>query len=178
MTTNGSFQEVLGKLTGRIFNGRSRSMNGSRVSQSGLTLIEVMVALLVLSIGLAGVAILHLSSMRYAHSSYYSSIASTAALDLEERLWIVAAENEDSCVTSGQVDDVITALLNRWSGTDANRVVIPNLQINDVDVNVVTGQYTDVSVILRWADNRFGEDLTEEFSYNARVACYFPPDDD
>jgi len=46
----------------------------------GFTLIEVLIALAVLSIGLAGMAALQLSSLQYTHSAHYRSLATTIAL--------------------------------------------------------------------------------------------------
>jgi prepilin-type N-terminal cleavage/methylation domain-containing protein len=47
--------------------------------ERGFTLIEVLIALLVLTIGLVGMAALHMTSLKNAHSSYYRSIASSVA---------------------------------------------------------------------------------------------------
>ncbi|MFU8832281.1 MAG: type IV pilus modification protein PilV [Wenzhouxiangella sp.] len=75
--------------------------------QSGLTLLEVLIALLVLSIGLVGMASLHLTSLQASHSSYYRSIASTISLNIEERLWQMA---NDTLTDPGQciTDDLLT----------------------------------------------------------------------
>ena len=79
-------------------------------SQRGLTLLEVLIALLVLSIGLIGAAVLTVQSLQNTHSALYTSLASAAALDLEERLWIDLGRIEhphDSIPTvgrRGQVD--------------------------------------------------------------------------
>lgn len=72
-----------------------RGIPGSRFAR-GLSLIEILVALLVLSIGLAGMAALHLNSLKNVSSSYYRSLASTIALDYEERLWLEAARLADT----------------------------------------------------------------------------------
>lgn len=75
--------------------------------QSGLTLLEVLIALLVLSIGLVGMASLHLTSLQASHSSYYRSIASTISLNIEERLWQIANDtltDPGDCIT----DDLLT----------------------------------------------------------------------
>ena len=50
---------------------RQKRLNGApaKPPQTGLTLIEVLIALVVLSIGLAGLASMHLSSVQYVHSS-------------------------------------------------------------------------------------------------------------
>lgn len=54
--------------------------------QSGMTLIEVLVALLVFSIGILGVAMLQLNALKYTDSSMRSMHASFIANDLFERI--------------------------------------------------------------------------------------------
>jgi type IV pilus assembly protein PilV len=156
----------------------------------GLTLIEVMVALLVLSIGLVGIAALHLNSLRNAHSAYYSSIASSIALDFEERLWLSAAEKgSTACVDQDDVDAIADALDALWTGAGFNPangvpMVIPGLQITAGTVNYGPDEYswTEVPLTVRWEDERFTDQNQagfEQFNYTARVVCYNPdPDDD
>jgi len=57
---------------------------GSR--QAGVTLIEVLVALLVFSIGVLGVAMLQLSALRHTDSALHSTQISFIAQDLLERV--------------------------------------------------------------------------------------------
>jgi hypothetical protein len=78
----------------------------------------VLVALLVLAIGLVGIASLHIAGLRNAHSSYYTSIASSAALDFEERLWLAMTDINEGCIDPDTVDDIIddsgNGLGRRW----------------------------------------------------------------
>jgi prepilin-type N-terminal cleavage/methylation domain-containing protein len=97
--------------------------------QRGVSLIEVLVTLLVLSIGLVGIALLHLNSLKFAHSSYYTSVASSAAVDLEERLWVALGSGVGGCLDSGDVSGVIEALENLWSDADASRVGVPGMTV-------------------------------------------------
>ena len=156
--------------------------------QRGLTLIEVLIALLVLSIGLAGIAALHLTALRNVHSSYYTSIASSAALDLEERLWLAASGLEEGCLTDGEVRGVVSALQQQWSSAEAGQVTIPGLAIDDDDIAVSNGRlsgdsdsdfWTEVSIAMTWSGERFGEE-DEVFRYATRVICspVVPDDDD
>ena len=57
-----------------------------RVRQSGLTLIEILVALLILSIGLLGMARLQAASLRANHNAYLRSQAVILAYDAVERM--------------------------------------------------------------------------------------------
>ena len=54
--------------------------------QRGFTLIEAMVALVVLSIGLLGMASMQVGALRLSTSAYYRSIAATKASELAERM--------------------------------------------------------------------------------------------
>lgn len=168
-------------------NERALSINGQK--SKGLTLIEVMVALLVLSIGLVGIAALHLNSLSNAHSAYYSSIASSIALDFEERLWLsAAAKGSTACVDQADATAIANELLELWDGTGFNPdngvpMVIPGLQV--IAGTVVPGpeeySWADVPLTVRWVDRRFGDEDdagVELFNYTARVMCYVPDPDD
>ena len=159
-----------------------RFKNGSAMNAGGLTLIEVLVTLLILSIGLVGFAVLHLTSLKNSHSSYYASIASTIALDLEERLWLRAAEKGSTgCVTEDDVGGIISALMVLW-GSDNKEVgamIIPGLKLTPGPVDTPAGEntWTEVPLTVTWADARFEENdaaLIEQFDYQARVLCYSP----
>ena len=52
----------------------------------GFALIEVLVAVVVLSVGILGVLALQLNALAYSHSAYVTSVASVQAMDLEERM--------------------------------------------------------------------------------------------
>ena len=56
-------------------------------AQRGFSLIEALVALVVLSVGLMGVAAMQLKALQSANTGYQHSLASVAAVDAQERLW-------------------------------------------------------------------------------------------
>ena len=56
-------------------------------SQRGFSLLEALIALVVLSIGLIGVAAMQLKALQSANAGYQRSVASVAAVDAQERLW-------------------------------------------------------------------------------------------
>lgn len=146
--------------------------------QRGLTLIEVLIALLVLSIGLVGIALLHVKSLQFAHSSYYASVASAAALDLEERLWVALASRQDGCLDSQDVEDVLDALEGLWVEQDPARVAVPGMQIQPRTA-VFTPLFTEVPITLAWTDARFVDpSANSTFSFSARTVCFEPEDDD
>ncbi|BBI64304.1 hypothetical protein HSBAA_56100 [Vreelandella sulfidaeris] len=85
--------------------------------QYGFSLIEALIALLVLSIGLIGVAAMQLKALQSANAGYQRSVASVAAVDAQERLWaqLVALNSGETCedidrlaVEEGWKDDWFT----------------------------------------------------------------------
>ena len=73
-------------------------------SEAGLTLIEVLVALVVLSIGMLGLAALQASGIKFNHDSYLRSQATNLAYDVIERMRI----DEDKA-TANNFSDTYTA---------------------------------------------------------------------
>jgi len=65
--------------------------------QSGFTLIEALVALLVLSIGLLGAAAMQLKALQGAQSGYQRAVVSLAAQDAVERLWAQFDSEHNEC---------------------------------------------------------------------------------
>lgn len=168
----------------------------------GFTLIEVLIALLVLTIGLVGMAALHLTSIQSAHSSYYRSVASSVALDFEERMWQRGAEVLDSpgeCLTAADLDAVSSDIVAQWSiavgnepETGPNRVGIPNLNVamgdirpgsrtrNASDGGTWADRWIDLTLTLTWTETRFAADnaTVERFDYATRMPCvseFTPP---
>ena len=72
--------------------------------QRGFSLIEALIALVVLSIGLIGVAAMQLKALQSANAGYQRSVASVAAVDAQERLWAQMAT-----LNSGQTCEDIAA---------------------------------------------------------------------
>ncbi|WP_285418218.1 type IV pilus modification protein PilV [Pseudomonas sp. efr-133-TYG-5] len=59
---------------------------GSKQAQQGMTLIEVLVALLILTVGLLGAAAVQLNALKYTDSSRMTSQASFIAYDMLDRI--------------------------------------------------------------------------------------------
>lgn len=108
-------------------------------SQSGVSLIEVMVALVVLSIGLLGIALLQIRALQSTHAAYQATLASIMATDAEERLWLDRAE--------GVVDPAAGRLENwstEWGG------VLP------ATASTITADAANVyEIVVSWSDSRF-----------------------
>jgi type IV pilus assembly protein PilV len=58
----------------------------SRRPQSGFTMLEVLVSMLVIAVGLLGMAGLQIQSLRQGQSAYYRSVATQLAYDMSDRM--------------------------------------------------------------------------------------------
>jgi type IV pilus assembly protein PilV len=160
-----------------------------RRTQSGLSILEVLIALAVLSIGLAGLALMHMNALQYVHSAYYRSLASAIALDFEERLWLQLADDTvTDCPDPTATGDAYTELLadwktrtafgdSGWPGFGPSRLAsIRNLTITPGSLTGTT--FAEVPVTITWTDARFDDDnsitdesATESYVYNVRLLC-------
>lgn len=158
-----------------------------RRAKLGFSLLEVLIALLVISIGLAGIAGMHIFSLQSAHSSYQSTLASVIALDLEERLW--EALGNDAVNGCPDFADVVGNLNDHWDRSGAPTVPTgrgatwPSAELARLpvfSVNLVGNtnpaspdletEWIQGTIRIQWAETRFGES-TEQFTYTARVPC-------
>lgn len=71
-------------------------MGQSMLRQRGFSLIEALIALLVLSLGLVGVAAMQLKALQSATAGYQRSVVTLAAVDAQERFWAVLAQLPDT----------------------------------------------------------------------------------
>ena len=78
--------------------------------QQGLSLIEVLIALVVLAFGLMGVAAMQIKALQSATEGYQRSVVTLAAVDAQERLWAQLAQ-ETSC------DDMVDNILSDWQSS-------------------------------------------------------------
>lgn len=122
----------------------------SKFKISGFTLLEVLVTLVIMSIGLLGLLSLQLRSLQYTHSSYQRTLASIYAKDAAERMW-----TNLSNPTSVSLPTLPTGWSITITPTPAATPTYPNyLQPDTYDVTVT------------WVDQRFGSNT---YSFNQRV---------
>nr|WP_232230312.1 type IV pilus modification protein PilV [Halomonas sp. 1513] len=129
----------------------------SKAMSKGFTLIEALIALLVLSIGMLGVAAMQLNALQGAHAAYQRSIASLAAQDAQERLW--ASMSDLQCPDQSIVNGIGGEWHSQWSE------YLPGLSESPV------GPPSDCEFIITiaWDEERFEEDGRESFSYVVRL---------
>jgi len=129
-------------------------------SARGFTLIEALVALVVLSIGMLGVAAMQLKALQGAHAAYQRSIASLAAQDAQERLWAeLAGKTSLECLTSAEVGNALSG----WLGADWGDF-LPGF--SQSTISPASG--CEFTVAVRWEERRFGG-VVEVFEYTVRL---------
>jgi hypothetical protein len=133
---------------------------------------------------------MHMNSLKYAHSAYYRSIASAAALDLEERLWLRIGDTSVlDCPDTSNAGAAYAGLVadwrdrlelpdDHWSGFDTRVTQIRNLTITPGTLTKTT--FAEIPITLTWTDTRFDdtsdesvydESSTETYVYTIRMLC-------
>ncbi|PAU74335.1 type IV pilus modification protein PilV [Halomonas salipaludis] len=131
-------------------------------AQAGFTLIEALVALLVLSIGMLGVAVMQLKALQGAHAAYQRSLASLAAQDAQERLWAVMANAPDELVCPSWEE------AQNIGGSSWHAQWVAFLpELNSSPVSDSGGCQFDISV--GWSDRRFENEDAPVFEYTIRL---------
>jgi len=124
----------------------------------GFTLIEALVALVVLSIGLLGVAALQLTSLRSNHSSAMRSQATFLAYDIIDRMRAnreaaVAGDYDIALGTDSDADTLAGDDLDAWKQNIAR--TLPAID-NEGEAEPADGSVerngTIFTVTIRWAD--------------------------
>lgn len=129
-------------------------------SMGGFTLLEVLVALLVLSFGFLGIAAMQIKSMQAAHVSYQRSIASLAAQDAGERLWAELANNPPVCPTSDTGDAWSVAWYDEWSQHLTGLIH---------DADTMAKSDCTYTVTVEWVDDRFTGEVVSNLVYVLRL---------
>ena len=152
----------------------------------GFTLIEVLVTIVLLAIGLLGLAGLQAFSLKNSHGSFYRSIASQQAADMADRI----AANQKG-VTGGYYDNLSAtiptnpncintttpctaqqvAVTDQYQWLRANAVVLPNGSgtvciINPGTGNCVTytaGATRIFRITVSWTERTDDDNVTQSF---------------
>ncbi len=140
-------------------------MRAERCHRSrGFSLIEALIALLVLSIGMLGAAAIQLNALQGAHIAYQRSIATLAAQDAQERLWAQMAKG------GGCPDWSDARELNELDWNDAWSGYLPGFaDASSVDPET-SGSNADCkfTITISWAEAR-SADENPEFTYHVRL---------
>ncbi len=128
--------------------------------QAGFSLLEVMIAMLILAFGALGQAVLQLKTLQSSHSAYQRGIANIIAADTVERIWANAAATAP--MTMAQIQQQVQ---EKWSLSDNNNVTLPGLTTTIIAPGAGNNLFT---VQVTWTENRFGNN-NSTFSYSFRM---------
>lgn len=141
----------------------------------GFTLIEALVAILVLSIGLLGIAGMQLKALQSSHVSFQRTIASLAAQDAGERLWVELGLHGRRCPNpnseyfeeTDEDGNLINPLVHITSWETDWSVHLP---LRDIDlVGFEEDDECEYSILVGWEDERFVGEEVSELSYRIRL---------
>ncbi|WP_258396611.1 type IV pilus modification PilV family protein [Onishia taeanensis] len=151
----------------------SRQLQGCRRHMNGFTLVEALVALLVLSIGLLGVAGMQLKAQQSAHIGYQRSVATLAAVDAQERAWKYLAESvehycpgEDSS-DPNSLSKIESAWMSTWLTGSGKILRDAGSLLRDTDKDGSPLEVCEYEVIVKWEERRAEGD--GNFTYRFRL---------
>lgn len=130
--------------------------------QQGMTLLEVLIALIVLSIGLLSIASLQLRSVQFSHASYERSMAVISANDMVERLWAGACALYEGDPDERIETDEWQAVTLAWQQDNAGSI---QGWTGAVERNDARPELFEVSI--QWRDRI--DDTQHQFTYLTRV---------
>ncbi len=150
-------------------------------NQSGFTMIEVLISMIILAIGLLGLAGLQSNSLRFNNSAYLRSQASYLAIDIADKMRanqdaIIAGsfdnidadgDNYDigTCYDAGAVcttDQMATSAIAQWE--DLLVQLLPS-----GNATVTQGVNSTFRVVITWVDNTADpDDNTKTFTTSFR----------
>lgn len=123
----------------------------SREISRGFTLLEVLVTLIVISIGLLSIAQLQARALQFSYASLQRTVATVQVNDLVERMWTGICDDDNfptQIFTDWQADSETQALLPQW----------------DADFDDDLAPIYRVTIF--WSENRIEEALQSlEFSF-------------
>ncbi len=124
-------------------------------SSRGFTLVEILVALVILSIGLLGIAALQLRSLQNSHASFERSIASLQARDLVERMWAGICILHDA--NGNIVQNAQAPIETAWRADHTNANTFSDQGWNAVLAQPTTANPHVWTITISWAGRNQGQ---------------------
>lgn len=157
------------RASGRRFGGR----------QAGFSLIEVMIAILVLGLGLLGYAMLQTMSLRFTQSANYRTQATNLAYDLLDQMRANRFRADQYTAASFAPGAINNTACSRPTGsvTVADNIARWQCQVARVlgpsaSAGVVYANGGDVTITISWGDQRWDQvapDATTAFVVRSRL---------
>ena len=139
---------------------------------SGFSLLEVLIAMIILSVGLLGIAAMQLVSLKTNHGAYQRSQATILAYDMMDRLRanrvIAMAEGYDITMATATPADPGNSPIQTLDIYDwfCNYVEVL-LPAGDGSVDCTTAGLC--IVIVQWDDSRVGGNVAAQFQITAQI---------
>ncbi len=139
-------------------------MKLQQIRHQGFTLVEVLVAILILSLGILGLVALETHTLQNNQSAYYRSQATILTYDLADKMranmavdyWTVTASSHaGSCVSYSGAASPCSATQIAEKDLDEWNTAISNLLPAGSGNVTVSGGI--VNIAIQWDDNRDGE---------------------
>ncbi len=152
--------------------------------QSGVTLIEVLISVLILSVGLLGLAAMQLHASRFNHSAYLRSQASFLAYDYYDRMRSNRAEaiNETSyllnlnttpatpsnCSTSACNESEMAAFdKSQWKQAVTSLLPDSDAEVTTANLSLTGTKLLTITIF--WQDSRQENAAKESFIFKAEL---------
>jgi type IV pilus assembly protein PilV len=132
---------------------------GLKIRQQGVTLIEVMVTVLVVSVGLLGVAAMQGLALSNAHGAHHHTLATTIAYDALDR---ARAELDGRVIVGPVPESVRTAIQQVYTAPRYSERFPGTLSVQ------LQADGPDLIVSVSWNDDRLGVDGGEAAEVDTR----------
>lgn len=134
---------------------------------NGFTLIEVLVTLVVISIGMLSIAQLQVRSLQHSHSSLQRTVAVVQANDLLERMWSGYCDTREG--GSPAVPAFPDGIFRDWLTDASGNPLLPGLGENTEIVFDSNSSNPEFRLIMRWEDSRSRDNTAPTFEYIFRM---------
>lgn len=155
---------------------KAKKFHCKALKEAGFTLVEVLVAVLVLSIGILGMIALESKVMRDNQSAYYRSQATILIYDMIDTMRANRSVDYASIIPSSAASDCVTYSDDLPAGNCSNKTEVAKkhysdwknqasliLPLGDGAISLSSSVYT---VTVTWDDNRDGDTIDAEESFS------------
>jgi type IV pilus assembly protein PilV len=139
---------------------------GERARQRGLSMIEVLVAIVIISLGLLGMAGLQAASLRGSQGAVYRSQAMQFAADMAERMRGNLGDARNYAIAIGDAAPTGTTVIDRDRADWLARLATLPAGTGAIVVDTVNNV---VSITVQWDDSRAGGNAQAQYTLVTRV---------
>lgn len=147
-------------------------VNYQRNSQAGIGLIEILISLLILSVGLLGLASMQANGLKHNRNAYFRTQATILAYDIADRMRANSTQVENgtyvedygtasgtACTSNCTPSQISTTDLIQWKNNISS-------QLPAGDGKIVDNGSNNFDVTIKWSD---GDDATPELTLGVQL---------